>query len=401
MNVIVDLKKISGSVDIIPSKSVAHRKIIAAALSGKEIPFVYGSKDIEATEKCVRSILSGEEKYYCGESGSTLRFLLPLVGALGREGTFVTEGRLGKRPINDLAEVLAKHGMKVRISEEGNIKVTGKLNSGSFDIRGDISSQYISGLLFALPLLEGDSTINITGKQESVSYIEMTLDVLRQSGIVVNDFYVKGNQKYLLKDLTVEGDWSNGAFWLCAGALSKNGLTVRGLNLNSLQGDKEILNILRNMGAEVDIKEEGIFVRGNELWGVEVDAADIPDLVPIVSLMATVAKGNTRIYNAGRLRLKESDRLSATCKVLNSLGAEVSISDKDELIIKGKNDLLKGNADPLDSFNDHRMAMMLSVASMACKGNIKIKRSEAVEKSYPDFYDVARAVNGSVDYMED
>ncbi|HKK95024.1 MAG TPA: 3-phosphoshikimate 1-carboxyvinyltransferase [Anaerovoracaceae bacterium] len=399
MKVSANLKNISDSVDIIPSKSVAHRKIIAAALSGLEIKNIYGSKDIEATKACIKSILSNDNKYYCKESGSTLRFLLPLAGALGKEGIFVTEGRLNKRPLKDLKNVLVEHGMKIEILKDGNIKVGGKLKAGNFNIRGDVSSQYISGLLFALPLLDGDSHINILGKKESESYINMTLDVLNKSGIKIENYKIKGNQKYKLNNLYIEGDWSNGAFWLCAGALLENGLTIKGLDLNTLQGDKAIIKILKEMGAIVETNLDEIFVKKNKLVGIDIDASDIPDLVPIVSLLASVAVGNTKIYNASRLKLKESDRLMSTAESLKSLGGDVYIRN-DELLIKGKDGGLRGSIIPLDSYNDHRIAMMLAIASIVCEKRVIIKRGEAVNKSYPDFFEVAKGINGDIIFME-
>ncbi|NLY82326.1 MAG: 3-phosphoshikimate 1-carboxyvinyltransferase [Clostridiales bacterium] len=400
MDVKVNLKNLNSCIEAIPSKSVAHRRIIAASLSGTEVLGVNISKDIIATGKCMKALIGYEEEFYCGESGSTLRFLLPLAGALGKKGTFITEGRLSERPIKDLTDELMNHGMNINKNADGNIEVSGKLKSGIYKIRGDVSSQYISGLLFALPLLEGDSEIKIIGGTESKSYIDMTLKVLEESGIEVKDFHIKGNQSYRLTKTAVEGDWSNGAFWLCAGALLENGLTVRGLNLESLQGDKKIIDILRRLGAEVDIFNSEITVRRGNLRGIDIDASDIPDLIPVVSLLAAVSKGKTRISNVGRLRLKESDRLESTEKTLNMLGAEVSIVNE-ELIINGLGHSLRGTKEGIHGYNDHRIVMMAAVASIACDTPVVINGCEAVNKSYPKFFEDVLKLGGEVEFMED
>ncbi|MBK5253790.1 MAG: 3-phosphoshikimate 1-carboxyvinyltransferase [Peptostreptococcaceae bacterium] len=400
MDVRVNLKNLTKTIEAIPSKSVAHRKIIATSLSGLDILESNISKDISATGKCMKALIGDEGEFYCGESGSTLRFLLPVAGALGRKGVFVTEGRLSERPIKDLTDELINHGMNINKNEDGNIEVSGKLKSGIYKMRGDVSSQYISGLLFALPLLAGDSEIRTIGKIESESYINLTLKVLEESGIEVKNFHIKGNQRYRLTETSIEGDWSNGAFWLCAGALLENGLTVKGLNLESIQGDKKVIDILRKFGAKVEIFNNEITVRHGDLNGIDIDASDIPDLVPVVSLIASISKGKTRITNVGRLRLKESDRLESTEKTLNSLGADVSIIDE-ELIINGIGHDLKGNTEHMHGYNDHRIVMTAAVASIVCERPVVISGSEAVNKSYPNFFEDVLKLGGQVEFLED
>lgn len=394
-----ELKTIQGKVQAIPSKSMAHRKMIAAALSGKSMPLAFESNDIQATQKCLTALMNGKSRFPCGESGSTFRFLLPLAGALGANGSFVMEGRLGQRPIEALVTVLKAHGMQIEWISENEMAVSGRLQPGEYLIRGDISSQYLSGLLFALPLLDGESQIKVQGGIASRPYVDLTLKVLAQSQIHINqDFKIPGNQTYALEDTTVEGDWSNAAFWLCAGAFLDEGLTIKGLNLTSEQGDRQVLSLLEAFGAKITVQEEehsAIHVAKNALKGITIDAEDVPDLVPILALVAAVAQGETHIFNAGRLRLKESDRLENTEKILNQLGAQVTTT-KDTLTIKGVNGLLPGTEAVLDGCNDHRMVMMLAVASIVSEKPVHISGPQAVNKSYPGFFEDVRHLGGSI-----
>lgn len=383
------------TVNIIPSKSDAHRALICGALSeitsGKVCKVVcqQTSNDIEATKKCLSALREGEKELHCGESGSTLRFLLPVVAALGGGVDFYPEGRLPERPLSPLYEELLRHGC--RLSPQGTIpfSVEGQLQPGTYRIPGNVSSQYISGLLFALPLLEGDSRIVIEGRLESESYVDMTIKTLAAFGIKIEPaeegYAVPGGQKYRSDSAyIVEGDWSNGCFWLGAGALLEDGICVTGLSLDSLQGDKAILNLLKSFGAKVKISEEGIIVKGGKLQGIDIDAAQIPDMVPILAVLACRAEGRTRIYNAGRLRIKESDRLATVSTVLQGLGAEIE-EGEDGLVIQGKGRLTGGHA---EGFNDHRIVMMASVASLICEEDVILTGSHAVNKSYPDFFQV-------------
>ena len=329
---------------------------------------------------------------YCGESGSTLRFLLPLMGALGHQAEFHMEGRLPQRPLSPLYEELEAHGCT--LSPQGQVPLTieGQLQPGTYRLPGNVSSQYISGLLFALPLLDGDSEILLTSTLESTPYVDMTIKTLSHFGIRIEKtsggYAVRGNQTYAApKEYMVEGDWSNACFFLAAGAITEGGVTVSGLNPDSLQGDKAILDILQEMGATVSTGPAGITVQpGEGLCGITIDASQIPDMVPILSVLGLVASGTTEIRNAGRLRIKESDRLSAITMTLTALGGQVE-ELPDGLRIKGGRRLTGAT---IDSHNDHRIAMMAAIASLICDGKVTIGHAEAVEKSYPDFFDILR-----------
>ncbi len=333
----------------------------------------------------------------CKESGSTLRFLLPVVASLNRASEFILEGRLAKRPLSPLYEELIKHGAVLSPMGEEKLSVIGKLTAGTYTLAGNISSQYFSGLLFALPLLDGRSEIHIKGDLASRQYINLTLEALAQFGIKIqeteNSFIIEGGQKYHAPEYTeVEGDWSNAAFWLCAGALSEQGISCTHLKMDSLQGDKEIVNILENFGARVIRKENAVFVKKDTLKGITIDAEQIPDLIPIVSVLAAVAEGTTEIINAGRLRLKESDRLEAITTTLTTLGARVTQHENGLTInglglnglgINGQKKLTGGT---ISSYGDHRIAMMAAIASTVCENKVIINDAQVVEKSYPNFY---------------
>jgi len=267
------------------------------------------------------------------------------------------------------------------------LKVSGKLTSGTYRVRGDISSQFITGLLFSLPILEGNSKILITTKLESKGYIDLTLDILKDFGIEIEnnnykEFNIRGAQKYNSRNYYVEGDYSQGAFFLVAGALGSS-IVCYGLNKDSLQGDKVIVDILEAMGCNVEESEEGIRVKPSKTKGIEIDASNCPDLVPVLTVLASLSEGETKIVNAKRLRIKEcSDRLHAITKELNKLGADI-IELEDSLIISGVNELKGGE---VDSHNDHRIVMALAIAATRAKGDVIINNPRAVEKSYPNFF---------------
>ncbi len=392
------------------SKSVAHRMFICSALSENksEIKCSSISKDITATMNCltalgavfmknkassfeVTPIKDGNSDIAhmnCGESGSTLRFLLPITLALGREAVFHTEGRLSNRPLDDLTVQLQQHGAAV-IRNDSEILCKGKLNGGTYTLPGNVSSQYISGLLFALPLLKEDSRLNIVGKIESSAYITMTEQALKTSGIAfekdAEGYNIKGNQSYNMpKNCSVEGDWSNSAFFLCMGAFSPKGIAVSGINLDSSQGDRQILQILKDFGAEVEVRENSVFVRKKDARPLNISAEEIPDLVPVICALLSGAEGRSVITNAQRLRLKESDRLESTVKMINSLGG-CAKETEDGIIIDGKGSLFGG---AVDSYNDHRIAMAAATASCLCKNDITITDAECTDKSFPAFWDV-------------
>ncbi|MEE0515377.1 MAG: 3-phosphoshikimate 1-carboxyvinyltransferase [Emergencia sp.] len=427
-------------IEMIPSKSDAHRAKICAALSeitsGKGCLVQCGgtSQDIEATEKCLSALKEGRTEMYCGESGSTLRFLLPVAAALGRDVSFYTEGRLPKRPLSPLYEELERHGCKLSPKGSSPLTVKGKLKHGTFTIAGDVSSQYISGLLFALPLLAGDSRICIEGRLQSRPYVDMTLETLRRFGIEIREteegFLVRGGQKYEAPETyRVEGDWSNACFWLAAGAFTEGGIAVSGLSAGSLQGDKEILSVLKKFGADVKIEEREIVVSPGELCGIEIDASQIPDMVPVLAAVACTARGTTVIKHAERLRLKESDRLASVTRLLSGLGADIE-ELSDGLVINGKNvcgagcgiftdrnnsqsrkdreaaeDSTDFDGFPLaggraDGAGDHRIVMTAAVASLLCRDKVRITGADAVKKSYPGFFEDMRALglDGNIIY---
>ena len=380
---------LSGSIPAIPSKSAAHRLYICAALadSPTEISCQGTSKDIEATKACLDAMKNGDSLLRCGESGSTLRFLLPVVAALGLEVDFQMEGRLPDRPLAPLDAQLEAHGVTLsRPVRHDLLHVSGRLEPGAYVLPGNVSSQYISGLLFALPLLDGVSTLTVTGKVESAPYIAMTLDALKQFGVrpkIEANVYTIPHMPYRSPGTAaVEGDWSNAAFWLCAGAIGQP-MTVTGLDPDSLQGDKAVVEILRRFGAKTERNGSSYTVSPGELTAINIDAAAIPDLVPVLSVVAAAAEGTTRIYNAGRLRIKESDRIQTVRAMLANLGADVE-ETADGLLVSGGKPLPGG---VVDSANDHRIAMAAAVASILCEGPVTVTGAEAVSKSYPKFWE--------------
>ncbi len=397
-----------GSVAVPASKSQAHRLLICAALGEGETTLRCDgiSRDIEATIRCLRAmgaqieeeagtlrlraienVPEGEVLLPCSESGSTLRFLLPAAGALGLRAVFRMEGKLPQRPLDDLARALCAGGMELR--QEGSaLYASGQLRPGKFTLPGNVSSQYISGLLMALPRLEGDSLLRVTGPVESADYIAMTEDALEKSGILLEkegqDYRIPGFQRPRLPgELRVERDWSGAAFFLALGALSEGGVTARDMDPASRQGDRRIVSLLRDFGASVTEEHGNITAKRGSLRGLDVDAGQIPDLVPVLSVLAAAAEGETRIIHAGRLRLKESDRLETTAGMLSALGAEIR-ERSDGLLIRGKPALRGGAA---ESAGDHRIAMSAAVAAGACRAEVTVLGAECAAKSYPRFWE--------------
>ena len=429
MNVTIPSGPRHGTLTVPASKSWAHRILITAALSAKNSRIICDgiSKDITATMDCLNALganITSELRddgctellvtpikitvdhsdstalyapLLCKESGSTLRFLIPVVGALGKDAVFHMEGRLSERPIDALTDVLKKHGMS--FMQDGKyLYCRGKLTAGHFSIPGNISSQYISGLLMATPLLDSASDIEITGNIESGDYINMTAHAVRTAGVELtqneNIYHIEPKGKLSVSsDLIVEKDWSSAAFPLCMGAFSKEGITVTGLNTDSIQGDKEILNILKDFGADIYItREQGsdvsnglssVTVKRGILKGQTIDASRIPDLVPVISVVAAGALGETRIIHAERLRIKESDRLFTTATMLKNLGADIEETE-DGLIIKGKETL---NGGTTEAFNDHRIAMSAAVAAGISVTPVTVLGAECTDKSFPGFWD--------------
>ncbi len=418
MDMIFRNPTVRSCVRAISSKSEAHRALICAALSdgNTDIICTDTNADIDATVCCLNSlgadIFRTATGFYvkpigkaalgavldCNESGSTLRFLLPLVSALGADCSFFMRGRLAERPLSPLYELLSENGISLSPQGLNPLSVSGKLSAGNYSVAANISSQYISGLLFALSVSEGKSQLRLDGRIESAPYIGMTVYTLNAFGADIrfdeekNIFYINGKERLVSPSrFTVGGDWSNAAFYLSAGAVGKNPVTLSCLDINSRQGDLAILGILEKMGADISMSDVGITVSPSRLHGISIDASDIPDLVPILATVASVAFGETRIFNASRLRLKESDRIESVCSLLSALGADIQ-STADGMIIHGKEALLGGC---VDSFNDHRIAMSAAIASIICKNEVKISRFEAISKSYPSFLDGFEVLGGS------
>ena len=377
-----------GEVRATASKSQAHRYLICAALTGHTVRVenAGSSQDIRATLACLSALLyadGGTRRLDCGESGTTLRFMLPLAGAFGADAEFMLRGRLPERPIEPLARELCAHGMN--IEHRGNIlRCSGALRPGAFTLPGDVSSQFISGLLMALPMLPGDSTLNITGQLQSAPYVAMTLEALRLSRISVTEtadgYHIPGGQSYDAPEMmTVEGDWSNAAPFLCMGALSHSGVAVTGLNPESVQGDRAIVQILRELGAVVEVCGDRVSVRRGTLLGAVIDAAMIPDIIPALAALCAAADGETRIVNAGRLRLKESDRLGGTARLLRALGADARV-DGDRLIIRGRPELSGGMA---ETESDHRMAMARLLRPVPAAGQSRSQTPAASKNPIP------------------
>ena len=397
----------TGAVRIPASKSQAHRMLICAALSRTPGHLMLDgfSEDIEATMQCLRAlgakieaeadglwieppaVYPAQAALDAGESGSTLRFLLPVLGALGVRAQIRMHGRLPERPLSPLWELLEAHGMQLR-REDDLLHVCGQLQAGSYALPGNVSSQFVSGLLFALPLLAEDSVLTVTGQLQSAQYVAMTEQALRAAGIRFEKngqcWTIPGGQRYAAPGRQlVEGDWSNAAFFLCMGALSATGVTVTGLNSTSLQADRAITEILVRFGAELTVSEDAVTVRRGVLHGITLDAGPIPDLVPVVSCLAALCDGETRVENAARLRLKESDRLQTTAALLSALGGSVR-ELPDGLIISGRDRLSGGTA---DACGDHRIAMSAAMAACGCEGPVTVSGSECVAKSYPAFWE--------------
>lgn len=416
MNIRLKPCRFCGEVTAISSKSDAHRLLIASALSDRQtfIRCNARSADITATVNCLNS-LGADIKFVdggisvkpikekrksavldCNESGSTIRFLLPVAAALGTNTEFTGGGRLPERPLSPLREQMEAHGVVFSPINVFPVKINGEMISGEFTIKGNISSQFITGLLFALPLLNGNSIINVIPPVESRPYIDMTLNTLKKFGITVteksNSFFIPGGQKYASPGtVESEGDWSNSAFFLTAGAVSGR-VTVTGLDVSSVQGDKQILTILKEMGAEITVEQGSITVKKGDLHGINIDARNIPDLVPIISVAAAAANdGETVITGAERLKIKESDRLTAVYESFKALGVDISKTD-DGLVIN-KTGIVSGGA--VSGYNDHRMVMALSVLSAVSSGDIILRGAEAVNKSYPNFFEDFSSLGGS------
>ena len=389
---------LKGEVNIPPSKSAAHRALICSFLSGGgKVSGIIDSSDMKATTGALNALKNDEEVIDCIESGSTLRFIIPIAAALGKSVTFTGSGRLPQRPIREYITLLEEHGVKCESNGCLPLKIKGKLSGGVFKIRGDVSSQYVTGLLLALPLLNEDSEIILTSPLQSKPYVDMTIQVMKDFGVEIteseNGYKIASNQSYKPCDYKVEGDWSQAAFFLAAGAINGD-ISVKGLDLNSTQGDKEIVDILKRFGADIEVTNNFVRAKKSSLKGIEIDAQNIPDMVPALAVVAANAKGKTIIKNAQRLRLKESNRIESVVCNLKKMKIN-ALETPDGMIIEGS----QAFGAQLEGYNDHRIVMAFSVAALFAKGETFISDAQSINKSYPSFFDDYNLLGGKADVI--
>lgn len=418
MKVVLSPSKLNGTVTAPPSKSCMHRALICAAAADKptKIFCTSFSKDTQATMSCLSALGARFEHDVCGitvypealreknaepcildcnESGSTLRFMLPFAAALGKKCTFIGAERLGQRPLLPLCDALSLHGVVPQYGETFlPCSIEGQLSGGVFEIPGDISSQFITGLLFALGIT-GGGEVRATTPLKSTPYIDITTNILKKFGIdtqkTENGYIVHEGQSYTSPhEIEIEGDYSNAAFWLVAGAIgSTDALMCSGLRADTLQGDGKIVDILREMGADITRGGDKVMVSKSQLKSTQIDCSDIPDIVPVLCVAATAAEGVTVFNNISRLRAKESDRVQTTADMIRALGGTIEF-DENTIYVTGSP--LSGGI--VNSANDHRIAMSAAVASLRCSGDVTIETAEAVSKSYPDFYEKFTMLGG-------
>ena len=418
---------LKGTIEIPPSKSYSHRAVIAAALAenGKKskIDNLKFSVDIITTTDIMENwgakikrfesaleiigndgkVVPKDKYVQCNESGSTIRFLIPIGITDENELVFDGKGKLVDRPLDSYYRIFDKQGIFYK-NENGKLPLTvnGKLKAGNYEIDGNISSQFITGLLYALPLLDGDSKLTINKNLESKGYVDLTLEILKLAGIEImnNDyksFDIRGNQTYKPFDYTVEGDYSQVAFWIVAGIISANKdneIKCLHVNKNSLQGDREIIEIAQRMGAKLEISDDYVIVKPSKTKGTVIDISQCPDIGPILTVLGALSEGETRIINGERLRIKESDRITSIKTELNKLGANVT-EEGDSLIIQGVENFNGGVT--VNSWNDHRIAMSLAIASTRCEKEIILEEAESVRKSYPHFWDDFVKMGGEIE----
>ncbi len=413
MNVSIQPAPLKGTIPAIASKSDAHRLLILAALSRGETRLFMErrSEDIDATIGCLRALgaeillepggvlVRGVEQtpqnplLECRESGSTFRFLLPVAAALCESARFTGGGRLPERPVGELMRAMREHEVSFS-ADRLPFETSGRLTGGAFTLPGNVSSQYLTGLLLALPLMDEPGSVTLTTRLESAAYVDITLHALARFGISVREakgtYSISGGQAVVSPgELRVDGDWSNAAFFLAAGALGAP-VRVTGLELGSPQGDKAILDALAAFGAPVEASSGSVSISPAPLKGCEIDVSNTPDLLPVLAVLGAAAEGETLLVNAARLRLKESDRLASSSAMLRALGGSVT-ELPDALIVRGA--ALSGGT--VDSCKDHRIAMAAAVASIRCKGGVTILGADAVNKSYPTFYEDFNRLGGN------
>ncbi len=417
-------QSLTGEIQIPPSKSLSHRAIIASGLSnGGRVENLIQSQDIIATTQCMsqlgaKFIKDGDDYvvkganfplecsdsvFDCHESGSTLRFMIPIAMLSNEKVTFEGSGKLVTRPLDPFFDIFNQQNISYDYNGRLPLTVEGTIKAGSFEIPGDISSQFITGLLYTLPLLEGDSEIKVTSKLESKGYIDLTIDVLRAFGIEIlnnnyESFMIKGKQSFVGRDYRVEGDFSQVAFWLVAGIIGGS-IKCLDMNPNSGQGDKEVIDIIKRMGGRLTIGDNYICAEKSETDSTIIDASQCPDIIPVLTVLAAVTPGTTEVINAKRLRIKECDRLNAIATELNKLGADIDELEEG-LIIRGKKSLKGGY---VKGWNDHRIVMSMAIASLVCEEDVYIEGCDAINKSYPHFFEHFRLLGGTFDewHMEE
>ena len=390
MDIRITPRKLNGAVTPPASKSMAHRAVLALALADGQgtLSNLSDSQDIQATKRCVESLKAprpdGELPFLdCGESGSTLRFLIPIALAVSGGGVFTGHGRLMERPQGPYFDIFKEKGIFYE-QKDGVLTVQGTLTPGVYHLPGNVSSQFVTGLLYALPLLPGDSTIEITTPLESSGYVDMTLNMLEKFGISVENrnyesFRVPGNQAYQARNIVVEADWSQAGFWYAANFLD-NHVSIQGLNADSTQGDRVMASLYRKLAKPGD---------------VDIDVSGCPDLLPPLAVMAAVRNGTTHFINAARLRIKESDRLATTAALLNRLGSSAE-DGPDSLTVRGIPSFSGGT---VDGANDHRIVMAAAIAATRADAPLTILGAEAVNKSYPSFWDDYKRLGGVFDVL--
>ena len=421
---IIKKSELNGSVKAPASKSVAHRMMLCAALSRSKcyIHNITDSDDMSATIGCLSSLgakitkegttvfidatsfASDKTKHYtlnCIESGTTLRIMIPVCAALGLHVTFIGEGKLPQRPLDEYLTLLPKHSVEIEKGDSSlPLTIKGQLCGDVFSVSPKVSSQYVTGLIFALSLLKNDCKLNLLSELVGGQYVDITTSVMKKFGVTVvktrNSYSIKGMQKYTPASdtLNVEGDWSQAAFFLCCGAI-KGSITVTNIDTKSTQGDKKIIDFLKAFNADITINDDSVSVRKSNLIGTDIDATDTPDLVPVLSVLASFAQGETNIHGVSRLKFKESDRLLSTSQMINSLGGCATYTD-DCMTIKSTNKLTGGD---VDGFNDHRIVMSSAIAGAFCENTTTIRQANAVNKSYTNFFDDYKSLGGICDVI--
>lgn len=405
------------------SKSEAHRLMICAGLTADETTLTgyMDSADMAATRRCLRALGASTERgedwltlrgyarkvaklpvLDCGESGSTLRFFVPIALAIAGGGVFRMHGRLGQRPMDVYRDLFVPRGVRWRMGVgcdgAAELTVQGQLEAGNYVLPGNVSSQFVSGLLFALPLLKEDSTLAVQPPVESVGYIRMTVEAITAAGVIMEEvapfkWRIPGNQTYHARSMRLSGDYSQAAVFLSAAALGQD-VNVTNLAAQTTQGDRAVLDCLRALGAQVTEDDHCITVRADALHGAELDMSDCPDIAPIVALVCQLADGTSRLKGCGRLRIKECDRLAATVEILNLMGGDARAEGND-IVIRGVKQLRGGVSIP--DYNDHRMVMLSAIAALSAQQPVTVAGTNALNKSWPEFIHVYNQLGGKAE----